>query len=345
MVSMKDIAKECHVSVATVSKALNGYSDIGRDKREEIRAAAERMGYFPNSSARALKTKRTYNLGVLFADATRSGLTHSYFAAILDSFKVKAEECGYDITFVSMGPVGGRSMSYYEHCRYRGLDGAVIACIDFDSPDVQKLIYSDLPIVTIDFPFDGRMTVISDNRRGMRDLTEYVLSMGHRKVAYIHGDDNLVTGARLESFRQVLQEHGIAAREDWMQQGRFRDVDYTAKLTRRFLERCLQEKDLPTCVFFSDDYAAVGGMNAIRSLQLRIPEDISIAGYDGIMVAETVSPKLTTLHQDTKKIGRMAALKLISLIENPENCVPEKIMIEGTLVKGESVRRIAISEG
>ena len=127
MVSMKDIARKCQVSVATVSKALNGYSDIGKEKREEILQAAKEMGYFPNSSARALKTNRTYNLGILFSDNLHSGLTHDYFAAIIESFKVTAEEKGYDITFTTMNStVANRKMTYYEHCRYRGLDGVVI---------------------------------------------------------------------------------------------------------------------------------------------------------------------------------------------------------------------------
>ena len=101
MVSMKDIAKECGVSVATVSKSLNNYSDIGKETRDRILETAKKMGYYPNSSARALKTKRTYHLGVLFMDEANSGLTHHFFSRILESFKVTAESEGYDITVVS----------------------------------------------------------------------------------------------------------------------------------------------------------------------------------------------------------------------------------------------------
>ena len=92
MVSMKDIAKQCHVSIASVSKALNGYSDIGEDTRNLIIRTAHEMGYLPNSSARALKTKKSYNLGVLFVDAAMNGLTHEYFNHVLESFKYTAEE-------------------------------------------------------------------------------------------------------------------------------------------------------------------------------------------------------------------------------------------------------------
>lgn len=336
MVSMKDIAKKCNVSVATVSKALNGYSDVGRTKREEIRKCAEEMGYFPNSSARALKTNRTWNLGILFSDNLHSGLTHSYFAAIIDSFKVTAEQKGYDITFTAMAPVGGRRMSYYEHCRYRGLDGVVIANIDFNSPEILELIHSPLPVVTIDYLFDGRTAVVSNNVKGMHDLTAYVCRMGHRRLAYVHGDGNTVTKDRMSSFYRTCDEYGITVPDKYIRSSRYRDVWMTEEETKKLL--CLD--DLPTCIFFPDDFAAVGGMNAIRDAGLRIPEDISVCGFDGIPVAAAMSPRLTTVKQDTKSIGRIAAEKLISLIESPKTALIEKISVDGVLVEGESVRKL-----
>lgn len=334
LVSMKDIAKKCNVSVATVSKALNGYSDIGKAKREEIQKCAQEMGYFPNSSARALKTNRTWNLGILFSDNLQSGLTHSYFAAIIDSFKVTAEQKGYDITFTAMAPVGGRRMSYYEHCRYRGLDGVVIANIDFSSPEILELVGSPLPIVTIDHVFDGRTAVVSNNVKGMGDLTDYVCRMGHRKLAYIHGEGNTVTKDRLSSFYRTCARYGINVPDKYVRSSRYRDVRLTEEETKKLLTL----DDRPTCIFFSDDFAAVGGMNAIREAGLRIPEDISVCGYDGIPIAEAMSPRLTTLRQDTRKIGRIAAEKLISLIETPKTALIERILVDGTLDEGKSVK-------
>ena len=147
MPSLKDLAKECGVSVATVSKALNDQPDIAQATRERIHAAARRMGYLPNAAARALKTNRTYNLGVLFVDEKQSGLTHEYFSAVLDSFKVEAEKRGYDITFINHN-ISGRSMSYLEHCHYRGVDGVVIACVNFYDPQVVELVNGDVPVTS-----------------------------------------------------------------------------------------------------------------------------------------------------------------------------------------------------
>ena len=111
MVSMKDIAQACGVSVASVSKALNNHTDIGEETRQLIRRTAKEMGYFPNSVARTLKTNRSYNLGVLFVDEANSGLTHDYFAGVLESFKETAERNDYDITFVNRNKAQANDLS------------------------------------------------------------------------------------------------------------------------------------------------------------------------------------------------------------------------------------------
>ena len=114
MTSMKDIAKVCGVSVATVSKALNDQADIGIATRNKIKACAKEMGYFPNSQARALRTNRSFNIGVLFADEGQSGLTHDFFSKVLDSFKREVEEQGYDITFINCSRKRKERMTYVE---------------------------------------------------------------------------------------------------------------------------------------------------------------------------------------------------------------------------------------
>ena len=336
MVSIKDIAHRCGVSAATVSKALNGYADISAEKRAEIKKTAKEMGYFPNSLARALKTNRTYNLGILFADEADSGLTHNYFNGILQSFKVTAEQKGYDITFTNCGKTAGRYMNYYEHCRYRGLDGVVIACIDFYTPQTLELIQSDVPVVTIDHVFEGRTSIVSDNVKGMRDLVDYIYGQGHRKIAYIHGADSAVTKMRLGSFYQTITELGLDLPDSYIREAPYRNVDET----RRITDELLSLPDPPTCILCPDDFSALGGIRAIRSRGLQIPEDISVAGYDGNIFSEVMWPKLTTLRQDTETIGRRAAEELINLIEKPKTTLPSSILVEGTLISGESVRKL-----
>lgn len=333
MASLKDISKVCGVSVATVSKALNNQSDVSPQTREHIKQVAKEMGYSPNLSARALKTNRTYSIGVLFVDESMSGLTHDYFSGVLDSFKRTAEKFGYDITFINSCKERAGRMSYLEHSRYRGFDGVMLACIDFDDPEIVELMQSDIPAVTIDYLFNNRISVISDNITGMRELLEYIYGRGHRKVAYIHGADSAVTKNRLSSFYRTAELLGLTVPDEYVCEAAYRDTAKTFTATCRLLDL----PDPPTCIIFPDDFAAFGGINAIRERGLRIPEDISVAGYDGIASARRLEPQLTTVRQDVEQIGCVAARKLVRLIESPKTTVVEQIIIPGTVLEGRSV--------
>ncbi len=204
VVSLKDISVRCGVSIATVSKALNDHKDVSPATKERLIKAAREMGYFPNSQARALKTNRTSNLGVMFTEEAGSGLTHEFFAKVLNSFKTEAEYSGYDITFINKN-LGRRKMSIYEHCKYRNVDGLVIICTDFSDPDVYEVINGDLPVVTIDHVFECRTAVVSNNESGMEALIDYVSEMGHKKIAFI-GQTLCCNGKKNERLLQSLHE-------------------------------------------------------------------------------------------------------------------------------------------
>ena len=334
MVSMKDISAACGVSVATVSKALNDHRDIGEKTKERIRQTAKEMGYFPNSAAQALKTNRTYNIGVLFVDEARSGLTHDYFSYVLDSFKRTAEEYGYDITFINCSKSDRNRMSYLEHAKHRGVDGVVVACIDFHDPEIMELARSDIPVVTIDYIFNNRIAVVSDNVNGMNQLLTYVYDKGHRRIAYIHGADSAVTQSRLTSFYKTAKDLGLEIPEEYILEAAYRNTKETFKRTLELLDL----PQPPTCILYPDDFASYGGMNAIQARGLRIPEDISVVGYDGIPAARHIEPKLTTLKQDTERIGSEAARSLISLIGEPKSTPIQVIMIGGRVLEGHSVK-------
>lgn len=335
MVSMKDIAKACDVSVATVSKALSGQQDIGEETRKRIVRKAEELGYMANASARALKTNRTYNIGVLFVDPMHGGLAHEFFSGVLDGIREEAEKNGYDITFINSS-VGKRPSTYLQHCLYRGVDGVVIATADFADPMVLELVNSDLPVVPIDHMFNDHASVISDNLRGMDALVRYVVSMGHRDLALIHGEKTTVTTSRLTGFYRACEELGIRVREDMVRESKFHDPEGCARITKEILS--LPER--PTCIFFPDDYSCIGGYNAIREAGLRVPEDISAVGYDGIPLSRILSPVLTTWRQDSGGLGRTAAARLIEQIEHPKTAILDREIISGKLQEGASVLRI-----
>lgn len=336
MVSMKDISIACGVSVATVSKALNDHSDIGVETKERIRRVAKEKGYFPNSAAKALKTNRTNNIGVLFVDDALSGLTHDYFSHVLDSFKRTAEQQGYDITFINSCKTRENRMSYLEHAKYRGFDGVMIACVDFNDPEVVELVQSDIPVVTIDHLFNNRIAIISDNVKGMKDLLTYIYEQGHRKIAYIHGADSSVTQSRLSSFYKTAEELGVDVPDEYIKEAAYRSTKDSYEMTQELLDLA----NPPTCILYPDDFASYGGINAIKERGMEIPDDISIAGYDGIRMGRRLEPQLTTLKQDTEQIGAKAAESLISLIKNPKTTLLQQKIVKGEVFEGKTVGKI-----
>ena len=335
MVSIKDIAKHCGVSTATVSKALNGQPDIGEETRARILRVADELGYMANASARALKTNRSYNIGVLFVDPMHGGLAHEFFSTVLDGIRSEAEKHGYDLTFIN-GRVGSRQTSYLQHCRYRGVDGVVIASADFLDPMVIELVQSELPVVTIDHVFNNRICVMSDNLRGMGELVRYVVSKGHRKIAIIHGELTSVTQNRLTGFHRACEELGIEVPEKWIREGVYHDSESCRRITKELLSL----PDRPTSIFFPDDYSWIGGVNAIHEAGLEVPRDISTVGYDGIPLSRIVNPVLTTWRQDTEKLGTIAAGRLIGQIEHPRTAILDREIVTGSLQKGGTVGEI-----
>ena len=330
-VTIKELSAACGLSVSTVSKALNDYPDVSSETREFVRANAARLGYRPNAIARGLKLGRTFNLGVLF-DNGDGGLTHNYFSPVLEAFKSEAERRGYDITFITHH-LGSNRMTYLEHCLYRNVDGVCIVCSDFADPEVIELVSGPLPVVTVDHVFHDHSCVESENRQGMTQLTRHILSLGHRRVAYIQGNHASVTAVRLTSFLRTMQEAGVEVPEECLVQS----IYHNPAAARAATEQLLALPERPTCIIMSDDYAALGGMEAIRAHGLRIPQDISVAGYDGVPLLQMCQPRLTTVAQDTAAIGAAAARKLVHLIEQPRTTFQETISIPCRLIPGETV--------
>ncbi len=335
MVTITDIAKACGVSRATVSKALNGASDIAPATTARIREEAKKLGYLPNATARALKMGRSYNIGVLFSDPTGGGISHEYFSQILESVKVEAERLGYDITFISRD-IGAMSMDYYEHAKYRSCDGVVIASADFQDPAIVRLATGSIPTVTLDYSFDSRSSILSDNVRGMEALVRYVYEKGHRRLAFIHGEMTSVTQKRIASFKKTCAELGLPLSPDLIRPARYHDPRSSGLATRAILE--LQE--LPTCIFYPDDLSFLGGMSELERHGLAAPRDISVAGYDGIPLSQILRPRLTTYRQGAERMGTEAARLLIEQIEHPDTWLPQQVLVEGELLEGDTVRSI-----
>lgn len=335
-VTIKDLAVRCGLSVSAISKALNNYPDISEETRAYVCKVAGEMGYFPNAQARALKTNRSYNIGVVYEIGSRDALQHSVFSSILDGFKSEVEANGYDITFINRN-IGAGRLTLLNHCRYRSMDGALIACVDFYNPEVVELSQSEVPCVTIDHLFANSCAcAMSDNRSGVRDLVRYVVDCGHRKIGFVHGEYTAVTDSRMASFYEAMNALGVPVVSEYLAQGLY----HNPASNREALKRLMALPEPPTCILLTDDFAALGAMDVLREMGLQIGKDISVAGYDGIAMGQMIHPRLTTYRQDTERVGHEAARLLIRRIDRPNDPIPNPAVVEGTLIEGETVARI-----
>lgn len=331
MAKISDIAKKLNLSNATVSKALNGSREIPESTQKRVKEAAREMGYVPYSFARNLKMHRSFSIGVLFVDNSESGLKHEFFSTILNSVKVAAEAKGYDITFISNCDYQGLHSSYLQHTKSRGIDGVVIACVDFTDPNVAELAYSGLPVVTIDYTFEGCTAIMSDNEDGTYELTKYAYQQGHRDIAFIHGEMTNVTRKRIAGYLRALQELGIEPKQEYLVDAFYHDP----ASVREALQKLASLKNKPTCVLCPDDISALA---LLSSKDVKLKEKESIAGYDGIALSTMIEPSLTTYCQDAESIGRLAVEELISRIENPKLFVPKTHKVKGYLQTGGTIQ-------
>lgn len=333
MITLKDIARECGVSVASVSKALNHMPGVGAKTALRIRECASRLGYLPNAAAKALKTNRSFIIGVLLKDDDNHSLLHDFFVSVLEHFKDTMEEQGYDLMLLNR-TIGQRTISYLEHCRHSNLDGVFVACIDFSDPEIMELAGAGISLVSVDHTYPGHPSVYSDNEDGIRQAVLYAYEMGHRRIAFVSGAASSVTDKRHKAYIQAMRSLGLPVEPKYHRFSRYRDIHRTRAETSALLALPTP----PTCILMPDDYAALGGQMAIREAGLRIPEDMSVIGFDGLDFVSYIHPRLTTVRQNVELIGREAARLLLSHIDNKDTGgEAAAVTVPVSLIRGETV--------
>ncbi|MFW6318843.1 MAG: LacI family DNA-binding transcriptional regulator [Bacillota bacterium] len=315
MVTIYDVAKKLNLSIATVSRALNGHDDVKPTTKQKVIDMAKKMGYFPNSMARTLTTKKSWNIGILFSDDMNSGFKHIFFANVINKIIETAAERGYDVSILS-GNIGKKKTSYLDNARYRLLDGIIIATVDTTKEDVQKLIKSDLPVALIDQKFEEAICVNSKNRKGIKSLVNHLYEKGYKKITYITGQlNNYVAKDRKQAFLDITKELNIQDECNTIE-GIFTDSILSYEITKNIMTK----SDRPDAIMYSDDTAATGGLKYLVENGFSIPNDVAICGYDGVELSQLVTPRLTTVQQDINKLGNYVTNLLIDKIEgkNPE---------------------------
>jgi len=335
MVTLKNIALKLNVSVGTVSKALRNSSEISEDLKQVVLACAKEMGYVANSSARSLKTNKSYNIGIVYEDKTSAGLGHDYFSIMLNSIRNELQANGFDFTFITTS-IGEEDISYLNHAKYRNCDGVIIVTADFENKSIIDLVQSDIPVVTIDHVFENTSAILSDNEDGLASIVQYLYKKGHRKIAFIHGEDTEVTRLRLQAFDDTCKLLGIQKEKRYIKEAVYHLPQQAGQRTREILNL----EDKPTCIIFPDDYSYMGGATEIDKHNLTVPDDISVVGYDGIFLSRILRPILTTYKQNSELIGETAVQTLLAEIKDPSTSGKTIIKIKGHLQEGQTVKDI-----
>jgi LacI family transcriptional regulator len=312
--TIRELARLSGVSIGTVSRALNGYADVNPDTRERIVRLAEELDYTPSASARTLVTQRSHVVGV-FLDTGEGNpdLQHPFFHEVLAGVQETAGAQGFDLLlFATEQPGNGYGRhNYIKRCRHHNVDGVILMGVDHNDEEVRRLTASAIPTVGVDVQLTGQATsyVCSDNLAGGAQAVEHLTEQGHRRIAVIHGPtDTLAGNDRLKGYRQALQQAGLAYRDEYVTQGDFYvETGYAAA------RKLLALPEPPTAIAAASDLMAVGVLRAAQERGLVVPRDLSVVGFDDIMLAAHLQPGLTTLRQDKAGLGTAAARALLAM--------------------------------
>jgi len=334
MVTLKDIARKCGLSTATVSKALNGMPDVSLATAEYVRSVARDMGYQAAEIMLTNRQRGAQRVALLAYTGPVNFLGHQYIANVTGAVYALLDREGYEVFVMSRKPLI-RAESYADYLSAEGFEGVVVIGEQQEVATLDELARTELPFVSVDRVFQERSCVLSDNRQGLRDLTEHALSMGHRRIAYIHGEETSVTRERIDGYMYALSRAGVPFDEALLVPSHYNDPLCVERATHALMDLA----DPPTCILCPDDMSALGSLRAFYDRRMRVPDDISVAGYDGGLIAEAAAPRLTTIRQDIDHIARMAVELLIRAMSDQPKQAARRVSIPGKLSIGDSVGR------
>jgi LacI family transcriptional regulator, galactose operon repressor len=341
LTTIQELAERTGVSVATVSRALNGSPEVSEATRQRILALARELDYTPSAAARTLQSSRSHVVGVILeTGAGHPDLMHPFFQQVLVGLKHGAGERGYDLLLFATDEPGngfGGTHSYLRRAGHHGVDGVVVMGYDPNDSEMRKLVASGLPCITVDAdpgePHCGY--VMSANRDGAAEAVRHLHGLGHERIATIAGPQHMPPGAaRLDGYLDEMRRLGLEVKREYAVEGDFYDES-----GYRGTQRLLDLPEPPTAVFAASDLMAVGALRAASELGVRVPEDLAVVGFDDIAIAGLIQPALTTVRQEMHTIGEAAAEALGQMIDDPETrpvqrIIPTQLVVRSSTVNG-----------
>jgi DNA-binding LacI/PurR family transcriptional regulator len=314
-VTIKRIAREAGVSLTTVSRALNDRPDIRPDTRERILAIAQELGYTPNAIARSLATQRTNTIGL-----TVRTLLDMWAAQIILTIEELARSSGYEVFVSTHHAEAVRERAVLKTFHSRQVEGVIIVSSVLGEEIVALQGPLAMPIVLISplVHTPHRYSVQVDEVGAAQSATEYLIRLGHRRIAHVGAPEWAAPGHdRLQGYRAALEAHGIPFDPELVFVG---DAHETGGLEG--VQALLALRDPPTGLFCFNDLTAVGALHGARLKGVRVPQDLSVVGFDDVSLVNYVDPPLSTIRQDMKALGERAMRMLFDLIAGRETQAP-----------------------
>ncbi|MGQ9557031.1 MAG: LacI family DNA-binding transcriptional regulator [Desulfurispora sp.] len=325
-VTIKDIARKAGVSYATVSRALNNRPEVNEKTRREIQKLAEEMGYKPNALARSLVTRESKTLGLIIPD-----ITNPFFPEVARGAEEAAAQAGYSIFLCNTNWEEEKERKYLALLEEKRVDGIILASVINDEQQMMEyLADSAVPLIMINRVLKNIQAhyVVIDNVRGACLVMEHLIETGHRDIAFVGGLSHVeATRERLQGYKMMLGAYELPVRPELVRLGSFkRESGYSNAL------ELLKLSPRPTAIFAANDILALGVLQAAADMNLRVPGDLAVVGFDDIPFASYAEVSLTTVAQPKYAMGEMAAKILIEEIKEGPSREKKKIILQPELV-------------
>jgi DNA-binding LacI/PurR family transcriptional regulator len=323
-VTIKDIAREVHLTPSSVSRALNDHPRISPETKAKVLHIARKLNYSPNLFARGLVKNKTNLIGLLAYD-----FRNPFYAELTRSLQDTAQELGYWVIQASTDDDREKADALIDSMVRTGVEGIIFASCKLQDKAVESLIKDDFPVVLVNRKLNQDLGdyVVLDNAYGAYLIVNHLINQDHRRIALISGPRSVSTSAdRTLGYLKALKDRGLKIDQSIIKYGAF-----SQETGFKYTKRLMSLLNPPRAIFCGDDAIALGAMKALGTLGLRVPEEVSVVGFDDAEISSHPLIKLTTVSQNLKKMGRLAAKTLIDRIEGRQK-KPQRILLEPQLI-------------
>ena len=327
MATIKDVAKLSGVSIKTVSRVVNNLSEVSPTTRQRVQQAIFELGYQPNKLARSLVNGRTNTVGVVIPQSASYIFTHPFFTEVLQGITEVLSQIDFNLLL----HLAHEKVPYAKLYTQHQVDGLILMSIPIGDPNIQMLDDTGVPwICTCRVSEDDDSTnwVDADFAGGVEQAMEYLISLGHTRIALLAGPMSLVSvHLRVLGYQNALRKHHLPMTDGYILEGSF-----TSESGHSLAIKAMEHSQPPSALICGDDLMAFGVIQALKEQGYCVPEDVSVVGFDDISLARFSSPPLTTIRQDTYLKGRKAAEALLARLRDKSTNYPMKILLDTSLV-------------